>query len=119
MPKRVLVVDDERDICDLVTIWLEDDPRCDAVWQADNLDAAIRLADEQRPNVILLDFRVGALTSLEVLPQLRRSCPSAQIVIHTASRDEALRAGVEGHGADRVVEKASVSLPDVVEIVLG
>ena len=117
--KRVLVVDDEREICDLLAIWLEDDPRCDAVWQANDLDAAVHLADEMRPDAILLDFQVGELTSLAILPELRRSCPGSHIVIHTGSRDAAVRANVEGRGADVIVEKASVSIPDVVEIVLG
>jgi DNA-binding NarL/FixJ family response regulator len=117
--QRVLVVDDEREICDLITIWLDDDPRCDLVMQANDLDAAVLLADQEHPDVILLDFQVGRRTSIEALPELRRSCPDARIVIHTGSRDEAVRADVEGHGADRIVEKASTSIPDVVEMVLG
>jgi hypothetical protein len=40
-------------------------------------------------------------------------------VIHTGSRDEAVRADVEGQGADRILEKATVSIPDVVEVALG
>ena len=118
-PQRVLVVDDEREICDLVTIWLDDDPRCERVIQAHDLEAAVRLADRERPDVIVLDFEVGQHTSVEALPALRHSCPHARIVIHTGSRDEAVRANVEGHGADDVVEKATTSLPDLVEIVLA
>jgi len=117
--QRVLVVDDEREICDLMTIWLDDDPRCDQVLQAHDLDRAMQLARQENPDVILLDFQVGPRTSIEALPSLRHSCPDARIVIHTGSRDEAIRADVEGHGADRIVEKATMSLPDVVEVVLG
>lgn len=117
--KRVLVVDDEPHLCDLVTIWLDDDPRCEVVVQANDLDAAVQLATAYHPDVILLDFRVGPRTSIEALPALRRICPDARIVIHTGSIDEARRADVEGHGADRVVEKASTSLPDVVELALS
>ena len=119
MPQRILVVDDERDICDLLTIWLDDDPRCDKVMQAYDLDVALQLADREHPDVILLDFQVGSRTSVEALPALRRSCPKARIVIHTGSRDEAVRADVEGHGADHILEKATVSIPDVVEVALG
>jgi DNA-binding response OmpR family regulator len=119
MPMRVLVVDDERDICDLMAIWLEDDPRCAAVLQAHDLDRAQCIAETEHPDAILLDFQVGANTSVDALPDLRRSCPDARIIIHTGSRDDALRAEVLHLGADRVVEKATMSLPDVVETVLG
>ena len=119
VPQRVLVVDDEQHICDLISIWLDDDPRCESVVQAHDLETAIKLAEQERPDVILLDFQVGQRTSVEALPDLRRSCPDARIVIHTASRDEAIRANVEGHGADQIVEKASTSIADVVELVLS
>jgi DNA-binding NarL/FixJ family response regulator len=102
-----------------LTIWLDDDPRCDKVVQAHDLDVALQLADREHPDVILLDFQVGRRTSVEALPALRRSCPNARIVIHTGSRDEAVRADVEGQGADRILEKATVSIPDVVEVALG
>lgn len=118
-PQRVLVVDDEREICDLITIWLDDDPRCERVLQAHDLEAAIELADHERPDVIVLDFQVGPHTSVEALPALRQICPDARIVIHTGSRDAAVLANVEGHGADDIVEKATTSLPDLVDIVLS
>jgi DNA-binding NarL/FixJ family response regulator len=117
--QRVLVVDDEQDICDLMTIWLDDDPRCERVVHAKDLDAAVQLAEREQPDAILLDFQVGQRTSIEALPDLRRTCPRARIVIHTGSRDEAIRANVEGHGADRIVEKATTSISEVVEVVLG
>jgi DNA-binding NarL/FixJ family response regulator len=117
--KRVLVVDDEPHIRDLVTIWFDDDPRCEIVLQTDNLEGAVQLADNEHPDVILLDFEVGEQTSAEALPALRRSCPDALIVVHTASKDEAVRANVEGRGANHVVEKASMSVSDVIELALS
>jgi DNA-binding NarL/FixJ family response regulator len=117
--KRVLVVDDEPHIRDLVAIWLDDDPRCDVVLQAGDLDVAVQLADHEHPDVILLDFEVGHRRSTEALPALRRSCPDALIVVHTAAADEAARANVEGHGANRIIEKASMSVADVIELALS
>ena len=119
MPQRILVVDDEPEICDLLTIWLDDDPRCERVAQAHDLDAAVQLADREHPDVILLDFHVGLRTSVEALPALRRSCPKARILLHTSSPDEALRAKVEGQGVDGIIEKATLSIPDVIEAALG
>ena len=118
MALRVLVVDDEPDILDLMTIWLEDDSRCKAVERASTLEQAAVVAEDTCPDVILLDFRLGSRTSVSVLPSLRRSCPRARILIHTASRAEADAARVLALGADAILEKATVSIDGVVEAVL-
>src|SRR5947209_2183542 len=112
MPLRVLVVDDEPDIVDLMTIWLEDDPRCKAVERASTLEQALLVTQASNPDVILLDFRLGGETSASVLPALRSTCPEARIIIHTASRGEAEGARVRARGADTRVDKALVSVDD-------
>jgi len=119
MALRVLVVDDEPDIVDLMTIWLEDDPRCKAVERASTLEQALQVTQASNPDVILLDFRLGGQTSASVLPALRSTCPAAKILIHTASRSEAEGAQVLALGADAILEKATVSVDAVVEAVLG
>ena len=119
MGLRVLVVDDEADILDLMTIWLEDDPRCKAVERASSLAMALAIAEATCPDAVLLDFRLGAENSASVLPRLRNVCPQARILIHTASRVEADAAQVLSLGADDILEKATVSIDQVVEAVLA
>ena len=119
MAARVLVVDDDQDILDLLTIWLEDDPRCKAVERATNLCDAVRVAQQTCPDVILLDFWPGSDNSAGVLPRLRQACPTARILIHTASRGEAEAAHVLSLGADAILEKATVSISAVVEAALS
>ena len=119
MALRVLVVDDEPDIIDLMTIWLEDDPRCKAVERATSLEEALQATQACNPDVILLDFRLHGQTSATVLPALRSTCPEAKILIHTANREEADRAQVLALGADAILEKATISVDAIVEAVLG
>ena len=119
MALRVLVVDDEPDIVDLITIWLEDDPRCKAVERAGTLQQAVEVTEATSPDVILLDFRLGGQNSSTVLPELRRICPAARILVHTASRVEAEAANVLAIGADAILEKATISVDAVVEAVLS
>ncbi|MDQ1706297.1 MAG: hypothetical protein QOF18_2663 [Frankiaceae bacterium] len=118
MGRRVLVVDDESDIRDLVIIWLEDDPRCDGIFQAADLDAAVEIVQTVCPDAVLLDFKVGARTSDDILPVIRKACPESRIIVHTASRDAALAAHVLELGADHLLEKAAVSLAATVEALL-
>lgn len=119
MGLRVLLVDDEPDILDLMTIWLEDHPRCKSIERATSLAQALSIAESTCPDRVLLDFRLGSENSASVLPRLRRACPQARILIHTASRAEADAAQVLALGADGILEKATVSLDAVVDAVMG
>ena len=116
--RRVLVVDDEQDVRDLVTIWLIDDPRCAAVTEASDLDAALQAVHVESFDVVLLDFYLGARVCVEVLPDIRRALPDALIVVYTASRRAAADAGVTAAGADLVLEKATIAIDDVIDMLL-
>jgi two-component system nitrate/nitrite response regulator NarL len=116
--KRVVVVDDEQDIRDLLVIWLRDDPRCDSVSEAADLDSAVQLAERNRPDAILLDFFLGRRLCVEVLPAMRSLCPQARIIVYTASRRAAEAASVLAVGADMVLEKGSVSVDELVALLV-
>jgi DNA-binding response OmpR family regulator len=118
MAGRVLVVDDEPDICDLLTMMLEDDHRCEAVQSVGELDLVVERATELRPDCIVLDLMFGHRTCVDILPSLRRACPAAHIVVFTSSRRAAMEAGVLDLGADVVVQKVSVSFEDLADLAL-
>src|SRR3954453_17453214 len=115
MRRRVLVVDDEQDILELLTIWLDDDPRCDASRQTADLDDAITVAAEWHPHVVVIDYLFGHRCCTEVLPELRQELPHSVIVVHTASRRAAESAGVEELGADLVLEEGHEPIGTVVD----
>jgi DNA-binding NarL/FixJ family response regulator len=116
---RALIVDDEPEILDLLDIWLSDDERCAGVRRALTLDAAVDLAREWQPDVVVIDFHVGMRTSVEVLPQLRQLCPRARIIVHTASGHAADAAGATAAGADAVVEKNQYTIDALIDRVLN
>jgi len=120
MPTRtVLVVDDEQDIRDLLLLWLRDDPRCAGVSEAEDLETAVKLVAETRPDAVLLDFFLGKRVCVEMLPEMRAAAPQSLIVVYTASRRAAEAAGALAAGADAIVEKGSVSVDGVIELVLS
>src|SRR3954453_2502696 len=118
MRRRVLVIDDEQDILDLLTIWLDDDPRCDASRQTADLDDAIKIAAEWQPHVVVLDYLFGHRCCTEVLPELRQELPDSVIVVHTASRRAAESAGVVELRAGMVLEKGHETIDTVVDRLL-
>jgi phosphate regulon transcriptional regulator PhoB len=108
MAATVLVVDDERDIVELVRYHLEKEGfRC--LVAADG-GAALRLAREARPDVLVLDRMLPGLDGLEVTRQLRRDAATARlpIIMLTARADEVDRVvGLEVGADDYVVKPFS------------
>ena len=119
MARRVLVVDDEPDIRELLQMILEVDDRCEAVEAVGDLEDAVVQAVTLDPHCIVLDLMFGNRTSVEILPLLRRACPQAHIVVFTSSRRAAMAAGVLDLGADVVVQKVSVSFEELADLVLS
>jgi len=115
---RVLVVDDEDDILDLLEIWLGDDDRCADFARCNDLDAVVAQAQGFAPDVIVLDVWFGARTSVGILPLLHAACPQSAIVIHTASERAARSLGVLALGADDIIEKAEIPIDQVIDRVL-
>lgn len=118
--QRVLIIEDNDDIRLLLNLWLADDPRCDSVSEADSVADALHVARTgDCYDAVVLDYMLGDGTACDCLPQLRDACPDARIVVYTANMRVAREAGMIDLGADLVVEKVTVVVEDVVELVLG
>lgn len=100
--QRILVVDDDENICDLVRLQLEMagyDPVC-----AYNGREAISMARDQKPSLIILDLVLPEVDGLEVCREVRRF-GNVPIIMLTAKADEFDRVlGLE-MGADDYVTK--------------
>lgn len=106
-PLRVLVVDDEPNLAELLTSALryEGWEVCTAL----NGQSAIRLAKETIPDVIVLDIMLGDLDGLEVLRRIRGHQPEVPVLFLTA-RDsvEDRIVGLTAGGDDYVTKPFSL-----------
>ena len=84
---RVLVVDDEREIRDVLTDYLEGEG-C-AVATAANGGDALESVRRAPPDVILLDITLPGVDGLEVLRRVHRDHPEIPILVLTGPGDEA------------------------------
>jgi DNA-binding response OmpR family regulator len=84
----VLVVDDDPDVCDLVTYKLEQSGF--EVRRASDGDAALREVAKRIPDLVLLDVMMPGISGLEVLERLRSAPATAAIpvVMLTAKAQE-------------------------------
>ncbi|MEX1010738.1 MAG: response regulator transcription factor [Balneolaceae bacterium] len=103
--KTILVVDDEQDILDLIEYNLAKEGY--AVLRAENGESGIRIANEKKPDLILLDIMMPKMGGLEVCRTLRSSdaMKRTPIIFLTARGDE--KTEVEGLdiGADDFITK--------------
>ncbi|MGH2351632.1 MAG: response regulator [Chloroflexota bacterium] len=90
-PVRVLVVDDDEDIREVVTMALEDEGH--EVQAAPHGAAALERLRHWQPDVILLDMRMPVMDGWEFAHQYHQMPePHAPIVVVTAARDALERA---------------------------
>jgi two-component system nitrate/nitrite response regulator NarL len=98
---RVLIIDDHTLFRDGLQGLLERH-NIDVVGSLGDGHEGIRLAQELKPDIILLDMRMPSLSGLEVLKQLQQNNFDAPIAMLTTSNDErdlveALRNGAKGY----------------------
>jgi DNA-binding response OmpR family regulator len=109
--RRVLVVDDEPSIVDLVKIWLEGAGF--DVLTADNGEAALALLDRELPDVVVLDVMMPMTSGIEVLRAVRArgDLPVIMLTARGTEQDRVLGLAL---GADDYIVKP-FSLAELVE----
>ena len=105
MPKKILVIEDEKDIRELLQLYLERE-RYDVRIAKDG-ETGLRKASQERFDLVLLDLMLPQLDGLEICRNLRSRPQTADlpIIMITAKADEADRiVGLE-IGADDYITK--------------
>jgi len=102
---KVLIVDDTRALRELLALTVESDGRFSVAGCASDGAQAIRLAEQDRTDAIILDLQMPYMDGLTALPRLRQLCPDAVIAAHSFD-GEALEQAV-ALGADLSVVKGS------------
>jgi two-component system, OmpR family, alkaline phosphatase synthesis response regulator PhoP len=103
--RKVLVIEDERDIRELVRVNLEAEGF--AVLEADNGELGLALVKRERPAVVILDLMLPGLGGLEVCRRIRREEHTARmpVVMLTARSAESDKVVGLEIGADDYVTK--------------
>lgn len=99
---RVLVVDDHTVLRDTLRLLLEMNGEVEVVGEAADGRQAIDLAEQLRPDVILMDTAMPGLNGIEATTVIRKRLPKVKVLIlsgygHEDQVRNALRAGASGY----------------------
>ena len=106
---RILVVDDEPDIRELCVLALKRDQH--AVLEAGSGPEALRMIEEQRPDLVVVDFMMPGMDGIDLVKALRAKSETMRlpVLMLTAMADEATtRAGFEAGVTDYVTKPFSI-----------
>ena len=97
---RLLVVDDEAEICDFLKSFFEE--RDFDVQTAFSGEEALKAVDTFQPQVVLLDIKMGNVDGLTVLRQVKQKNPKLKVIMVTALEtaekiEEAMRLGADNY----------------------
>jgi diguanylate cyclase (GGDEF)-like protein len=104
-PVRVLVCDDVPALRALMRASLEIDGRVEIVGEAGDGERVVTLAEELRPDVVLLDIQMPGVDGLSALPQIRRAVPDTGVVVLSGCEEDVTASKALALGAQRYVEK--------------
>jgi len=101
-PIRVLIAEDHRTVREGVKMLLQAQPDMEIVGEADDGRAAVRLAQELNPDVLLMDISMPEWNGLKATEKLREVCPKIKVLTLTRHADKAylqqlLQAGAAGY----------------------
>jgi DNA-binding NtrC family response regulator len=82
MPPLILIVEDEKILAESISTYLKRHGYATAVAHAG--EEGVRLAEEGRPAVAVVDIRLPGIDGLDVLKRMRKVSPHTDVVMTTA-----------------------------------
>ena len=92
----VLLADDDACIRRCLKYAMECDCKLSVQWEADNGLQAVALAQQQHPDVVLIDVQMARMNGLEATKCIRSRNPDVKIVVmglYDSEREQAMAAG--------------------------
>jgi two-component system chemotaxis response regulator CheB len=102
---KILLVDDHRIVLDGLRVLLEGEPDVVVVGCAEHGEAAIRMASELAPDVVVMDIRMPGLNGVEATRQILVNLPSTKVLALTAESDPRSLDGIFRAGATGCLTK--------------
>ena len=100
---RVLIVDDDESIVSLMSRTLTSNQGVEVIGSASNGAEAVTMAEDLRPDVVIMDVDMPIMDGLEATRRIKRDHPTIVVVLVSGSAD--LLAASVSAGADGYIAK--------------
>ncbi len=100
---KVLVVDDEADFRQLMTFWLES--KGYLILSAADGETGIKLAKENKPDIIFMDLRMPNMDGVETVNRIRQFNKDIPIIIISAYTDDPKAVAAMSYGISGIFYK--------------
>ena len=84
---RILIVDDDQDVLESLKDILEIEIENCVIDTANNVEVAKKLAQQEKPDIALLDIKIGQGNGLDLIPELKLISEDMACIMMTAFRD--------------------------------
>ena len=111
MSVRVMVVDDTDHVRTMLADMLELDG-FEVVARAANGDEAVRMAEEFRPDVIVMDLKMPGMDGLEATRLIKQARAEQPVILYTAYLDQVVEAEAKAVGVTLCLGKID-GLPEL------
>ncbi|MTH55049.1 response regulator [Bacillus mangrovi] len=118
MKTRIVIIDDHQLFREGVKRILDFEPTFEVVAEGDDGDEAMRIVEEHRPDVVIMDINMPNVNGVEATKQLVEANPETKVIILSIHDDEnyvtrALKTGARGYllkemDADTLIEAVKV-----------
>ena len=103
---KILVVDDEIDVCDFVKNFFEE--RNYRVFMALGGSEALRILRKEKPDLILLDIKMKEMDGIQTLERIRKIDKNVKIIMVSALEDQDKMEAAKKLGASKYITKPLV-----------
>jgi DNA-binding NarL/FixJ family response regulator len=99
---RILLVDDQALLCEVLKTWLEVEQDFEVVGIARNGEEGIEKVESLRPDLVLIDIEMPGMNGLNATTIIKQRFPEVKVIVLSAHDDDAyvgksVRAGAKGY----------------------
>ncbi len=99
MPIRILLADDHLVVRQGLRMFLSEDPEMDVVGEASDGAEAVRLANELKPDVVLMDMLMPVMDGIAATAEIRHGLPGTEVIALTSVLEDSAVIGAVKAGA--------------------
>ncbi len=109
MPVRILIADDHQIVRMGLCSMIQTNASWEVCGQAGDGREAVALAEQLRPDIVIMDIDMPLLNGLDATRQIKRKAPEAEVLVFTGTDSEEIVRNVFGAGARSYLLKTEAS----------